>query len=210
MWQSEKLGHIYTTNSVTIPSNTSIVVHGLTRASVLGDTLVMLEQDQDSPSLPSGLVAVPTVRQLNTTGLTYMRIGVEVHNLSKHDVTIPKKATLCEVHRASMVTTVKPVESTDHHENSFIEQFNLKHMNDSEKEQVITMLESFRDIFSSGETDIGHTPLIKHQIKLKDDETLRRDTAEYLHTYMRKYGNIYRICLMLMSLDQAQVPMPLP
>ena len=46
-------------------------------------------------------------------------------------------------------------------------------MNDSEKEQVITMLKLFRDIFSSGETDIGHTPLIKHQIKLKDDETFK-------------------------------------
>ena len=114
---SEKLGHIYTTNSVTIPSNTSTVVHGMTRVSDLGYTLVMLEQDQDSPSLSSGLVVVPTFRQLNTTGLTYMRIVAEVHNLSKHDVTIPKKATLCEVHRASMVTTVEPVEGSDCHEN---------------------------------------------------------------------------------------------
>ena len=187
---NEKLGHLYTTNSVTIPSNTFTVVHGLTRASVLGDTLVMLEQDKDSPSLPSGLVVVPTVRQLNTTGLTYMRIGVEVHNLSKHDVTIPKKATLCEVHRASMVTTVEPVESTDRHENSFMEQFNLKHMNDSEKEQVITLLESFRDIFSSGETDIGHTPLIKHQIKLKDDETFKerhRRIPPHLYEEVREH-----------------------
>ncbi len=53
-------------------------------------------------------------------------------------------------------------------------QLDDKDLTDQERQQVEELLWEFRDIFSAGEFDIGHTSTVKHRINLTDETPLKQ------------------------------------
>ena len=184
----DNLGVLQCTKQVIVPSNQSVIVHGLGRLEGCRKTSVITE---GSSTLPCGLAVVPTLQQVETNEKSYSRIGVSIHNLTPHDVTLPAKTTLCSIHQVSLVTGSQV--QTDVGNTQVLDQFNINESLTSEqKNQVISLLSKFQHIFSTGDTDIGRTKKVKHEIKLKDPTPVRqphRRIPPNMYDEVRKHIN---------------------
>jgi hypothetical protein len=162
---STSLGQVLCTQRTVIQPRETSRINGLTRMHTARNTLVLTEAEQEISSLPSGLVLEPCVREIYTSDLTYVRMGVKVSNLTDHPITVPKKTPLCNLHQVSAVhpcTNSQPMKDDE-----FLKMFSLDcDLSEDQKEQVQDMLVRWKDIFSCSDTDMGHTDLVKHQIKL--------------------------------------------
>jgi transposase InsO family protein len=100
--QEGSIGEVTTTKAITIPPNGRSLVHGQTRASAVAchRINVMVHESKGAP-LPGGLVVSPSVLHLEPGSVR--RVGIEVSNFSQKEVTIPAKASLCELHHVSVV-----------------------------------------------------------------------------------------------------------
>ena len=117
--------------------------------------------------LPDGVEIVPQL--INYYGQSY-KIYVELCNMSNIPLRIQSSEIIGEVKQVQIV----PREEIDElrlSNESFLEQFSLckEHLSDNEQQQVKELLLEYRDIFSEGDMDLGHTDLVKHKILLTDD-----------------------------------------
>jgi hypothetical protein len=96
------IGEVTTTRAITIPPNGRSLIHGQTRASSVAchRINVMVHESGRSP-LPGGLVVSPGLLHLEPG--SSKRVGIEVTNHSRKQVTIPAKASLCELHHVCVV-----------------------------------------------------------------------------------------------------------
>jgi hypothetical protein len=100
--QDGSIGDVTTTKTITIPPNGRSLIHGQTRAAAVACRRinVMVHESKGSP-LPGGLVVSPSLIHLEPG--SSKRVGIEVTNYSQKTVTIPAKASLCELHHVSVV-----------------------------------------------------------------------------------------------------------
>jgi dUTPase len=96
------LGDVTTTKAITVPPNGRSLIHGMTRASAAACCRinVMVHESSGSP-LPGGLVVSPGVLHLEPG--SSKRVSLEVTNYSQKQVTIPAKASICELHHVRLV-----------------------------------------------------------------------------------------------------------
>ena len=78
-----------------------------------------------------------------------------------------------EVQQETVSAAKKHAVKTD---NEFLKSFNL-HQTELSKEQILEvhkLLLQFRDVFSEGELDTGHTTTVKHRIDLVDETPFKQ------------------------------------
>ena len=117
---------------------------------------------------PPGLQVTPGVVQLCNDN----KVVFEVWNSSEKDVRLHGKETVCSL---SQVQVVEPVLEDNVSETEFMQQFKLDEevLGHERLLQLYNSLVKYKNVFSEGTTDIGHTGVIKHRIDLYDSTPIR-------------------------------------
>ena len=163
--QSGFVGHVFCARQMAVPANTCLTVEGIIRGKSDFSGPVITEVE-DSSSVPSGIVVLPTLQNIKASK-KIPQVHVQIHNLTKHPVTLPSKINLCGLHK------VTPVYATDSlisdTENTFLDMFSFPDdLSHDQITQVQALLLKWKDIFSMNDTDLGRTNLVQHRINLHD------------------------------------------
>ena len=157
-------------NRITLQPNSSIVISGvIDKGMPYSDTCALLQESKLS-SLPHDIDIEPTLvnYRYNNNGL----VDVHISNITTRTVNIEPREIVCEL---------QPVSVTDHDINgdvdstpavkSLLDKVNIADETLSPEQRAV--LEQFvldhADVFSMGDTDIGHTTAVKHKIELTDN-----------------------------------------
>ena len=182
------LGQVYCTQQTTILPNTSSRISGLTRIQTNGEALVLTDTEEFS-HLPAGLIVEPCVQNIDSSHLSYLRMGIKMNNLTNHSITIPKKTLLCNLQAVTLVHSTEAQHWMS--DDEFSKQFPLdENLTEEQRYKVHSMLLDWKDIFSCSETDMGHTDLVKHKIKLVDNEPFKqphRRIPPHLYSEVREH-----------------------
>lgn len=154
--------------SAVVPAGQTIVMGGkIHMNSAHADRFVVVEASSKS-SLPRGLLVANTLNSLPVKHSCSMSILLK--NETQHDITIPPRAVLAEIHAVQQVTgpessTLLPVADLKPMEFDFGE----SPLPPEWKERVTRLLNSMPEVFSQHDMDFGHTDKVKHRIKLSDE-----------------------------------------
>ena len=165
-----KLGQVICHRQVVIPPNSTRTITGPTRSCTLGKTLVMTDVEEFT-QLPAGLMVDPILQEVDFPNKTHKKMNVQISNLTNSKITIPSNSTLCNIHAVSLVS---PSDSFCLSDQELLQQFTLgPSLSEEERSQVFSLLHKWKDIFSTGDTDVGRTDVIKHKINLTDEIPFR-------------------------------------
>ena len=141
------------------------------------DCLVMVHPTKEA-DLPEGVeITQATLKGAGQFG----QLKVEVTNFCMVPVMIQPRTVIGELqqvsaaHRAATGNS-KCSQETVKTDKEFLKSFNL-HETELSKEQILKvhkLLLQFRDVFSEGEFDIGHTTTVKHRIDLVDETPFKQ------------------------------------
>ena len=118
------------------------------------------------------------------------RVPVRIFNISAKTITIKPQTTLCELQEVKVLRNFDPSEqediddpvriasqqsSSEEKERNLPEGVDLEtsKLTEDQKEDATDLFHKWKHIFSKGITDIGHTDLVKHHIKLTDEEPFK-------------------------------------
>ena len=141
----------------------------MTRIQTNGEAQVSTDNEEFS-YLPAGLMVEPCVQNIDSSHLSYLRMGIKMTN---HSITVPQKTLLCHLHPVTLVHSTDAQHQISDEEIS--KQFPL--MKTLHKNRDIRFIPCFligKNIFSCSQTDMGHTYLVKHNIKLVDNEPFKQ------------------------------------
>ena len=187
-------GVVRSTNNTTVelqPFET-ITVSGQVRKQRDMESAVTEQTDTASSRIGVG----PTVVTLDKPGKT-ARVPVRIFNMSTKVLTIPPNSVLCQLQEVKVLRHCNPFE--DINNTAFTNQQSATtRENDSEedskqgfslsdigldltdskltyqqKEKPTEVFAKWQNIFSRGPTDLGHTILVKHEIKLTDEKPFK-------------------------------------
>ena len=154
--------------NITVPANSTVTIKGVTSKELdYRPTCAMLVQTEKSV-LPDDFDITPAVVHYN-----YKKNGiieVQVSNVTMSTYTIPPKAVLCELQPVAVDLDYHVAESVETQESIF-DQVSVETLglSESEVEKLKNLLLQHKDIFSTGDTDIGHCTFVKHKINLTDE-----------------------------------------
>ena len=162
-------------DTIKIPSNGAMTVRGLITDAMHCNRLAMLHPTEKTV-LPAGVEIIPTL--VNYQG-GIGTVLVEISNPTPIPVIIQSRSVLCEMQQVDIEdqptdeVTEMPRETESEQPSTESEEF-LKLCNinpDLTPEQMAKVKElllKYRDVFSLGEFDIGHTATLRHRIDLED------------------------------------------
>lgn len=165
---------------VTLKPRASMTISGMVcNASKAGVTVVTENSEKSSFD---GVVVCPRVVSLKKEGKC--RIPVRICNMTAKAIQIKPKSVLCS---ASEIKVIQHVDPFNHTPDLARESANksdagktadmLKELSlniddalpDEIKSRLISMIEKWKSVFSTGPTDLGFTNLVEHEIKLHDE-----------------------------------------
>ena len=180
--QRSHIGVVKSTNNRTIQiqPNETITVSGLVRKKKSVDSAVT-EQTQGASSR---IGVCPQVVSLDK-GEKNQRVPVCIFNMSAKVLTINPKSDLCELHEVKVLRNVDPVATEEETVN--INQQRVKKeeerteelppgitldgadLTQEQTEKLRTFPLKWKNVFSTGVTDLGNCDLVKHEINLSDE-----------------------------------------
>ena len=125
---------------------------------------------EEFTQLPAGLMVDPILQEVDFPNKTHKKMNVQISNLTNSKIIIPSNSTLCNIHAVSLVS---PSDSLCLSDQELLQQFTLGPSLSEERSQVFSLLHKWKDIFSTGDTDVGRTDVIKHKINLTDEIPFR-------------------------------------
>lgn len=168
-------------NTLRIPKNTVTTVTGFVSDAVLCARLAMVHPTKKSV-LQGDIEVTPTLVDYNRGIGT---VQVEISNLTDRPVMLSPRSLLCELQQAEVVdqvaeedvkleeaagSTTEKVDAVGMTEEEFLQQFSIdKELSAEEVAKVEKLLLDNRDVFSTGDFDIGHTMKVKHRVDLTDE-----------------------------------------
>ena len=102
----------------------------------------------------------------NTTGI----IDIQISNVTTSTFNVSPRAVVCELQPVSVDLDYGVIDA-DNSGESILDQVSVETMGLSESDihKVKDLLTQHKDIFSTGDTDIGHCTFVKHNINLTDE-----------------------------------------
>lgn len=166
------------TKTIRLPGNTSMLVPGVAIHSVpCAATLAMMHPTANTV-LPVGIEILPTMGDYDSSQDKDSTLMVEVANSGKTPITIQPRSVLCELQQVEVQDIVDippemagvPVAASGETEKEFFGKFKLEDDLTAEQvNQIQVLFLEYRDIFSTGDFDIGYTDIIKHRIDVTND-----------------------------------------
>ena len=187
--QDDHAGTVRSTNKspIEIQPKETITVSGLVRKQKSVDSAVTEPTDRAS----SKLGICPRVVALNKPGKN-ARVLIRIFNMSAKVLTLQPKSLLCQLHEVKVLRSCTPetksdnVARTQQHtascDSDDTTEFNLSDigvdlsnskLTEDQKVRAAEVFQKWQDIFSRGPTDLGHTDLVQHEIKLTDDKPFK-------------------------------------
>ena len=151
--------------TIRIPPNRDVVLQGYFDHELPYHPVCGMLQPTDRAAIPEDLDIAPSLisYQYRNNGI----IPVHISNVTTRTVTVSPNAILCEL---------QPVSVADIETSDIIEKeawceatFPTDTLTDEQLKQGQELLHQFRDVFSTSDTDIGHTTAVKHRIDLTDE-----------------------------------------
>lgn len=163
-----------TTDAAIVPAGQNLVMEGV--VSVKGqvtDRWVVMEPPSHS-SVPGGLLVASCL--LDLPKHPSRKVSVVLKNETEHDITIPGKSVIAEVHAIQKVISSKSPQkgdvSSNGEENSTKElcfDFGDSPLTTEWKERISQKLRDMSEVFAMHDFDVGRTDKVKHSIKLHDN-----------------------------------------
>lgn len=177
-------------DNIRIPANSMKVVTGSTRHFKKGEEYVAVVQaiQGSTGALPRNISVIDTFSNVSNG-----KVLVRVINIGNEDVWLRSKSRIGTLHRVNLVrstddnynieVTEKEVVirkmTVDRQEVNTNMKSDLKlnvgdvNFTEKQKEQFDALLKKHSDAFCKDDSDLGHSSLIKHSIKLTDDVPIR-------------------------------------
>lgn len=158
---------------ITIPANSSVTIKGVTSKELnYKPTCAMMVETKESV-IPPDFDITPAVITYNygNNGL----VDVQITNVTTSTFNIPPKSILCELQPVSVDMTYT-ISSPDDSAESIDDTLTIETegLSKDEIQSIKDLLTKHKDIFSTGETDIGHCSFVKHMINLTDDTPFKQ------------------------------------
>ena len=174
IYNKGSLGDVTSSKAILIPAGSKKRVRGKTRAgaTLCQQVSVCLDEAQHR-QLPGGLILSPSYQNL-TPLASIQNVELEIRNMSKRDVTIPRKTTLCQVYQATKVFSqnIDGIPRNTDFIPPVMEEMCKQLQETLEPEQVREVkehLNKWQEVFSLHDLDLGHTSKVKHKIQLTDN-----------------------------------------
>ena len=158
-----------------IPANSAVVIRGQIDKPLPYRSTYAIIQATYGSIIPDDLDIVPTLVSYDGTG---QKLYVDVHlsNLTTRSISIPSRSLLCEVQVVRKEDSPDISSSTLTNGSSVLDlmDFNEVDMSDDELNQGKQVISKYLDIFSTGDTDVGHTDRVEHRIELMDNTPFKQ------------------------------------
>lgn len=187
---------IKNTKPVCVPAGEKVVISGLSHmstssssssSSVLSMRHMVVEHATQS-SLPGSMIISPALVEVQINHRT-SRIPIQVFNTSSRSVTIPAQSVLCQLvavddiipifeNTSNSLVNVSSQQVVNEPHSDFSSKFDMdqisKNLNPEQKSEVLKLLQQWKSVFSLHDLDLGHTTMVKHQIKLNDETPFKQ------------------------------------
>ena len=134
----------------------------------------------------SRLGVCPRVVKLDAVG-KYQRVPVRLYNISATRVEIAPKSNLCELQEVKVLRQADLGGEAEHTAQTYQQNVNADkrkdlpeginltecNLSEEQRDKLKEFLSRWNHIFSKGVTDLGKCDLVKHQIKLNDNEPFK-------------------------------------
>ena len=173
-----RLGLVKSANSATIhiPSNSVRTVTGFITDAVPCARLAMVHPTLKT-TLPAEAEVTPTLVDFMGDAGT---VEVEVSNATNRPIVISPRSVLCELQQVDVEEGATAADGVNNEEDSkecaqteedFLGQFVIddEELTPEQIQRFRTLLIEYRDVFSTGDFDIGHTQKVTHRIDLTDE-----------------------------------------
>lgn len=161
-----------TTERIVIPCNRAVTVDGLVDDSISCTPRLAMLHPTKKTVLPEGVEVMPVLLRYPGNS-EQAAVRVEIANPTDVPVVIQPRAVLCELQQVEIEESQTPQMTADctTTEKEFLDQFEMdtSEMTADQVKQVHDLLIEFKDVFSQGDFDIGHTTTVKHRVDLKDE-----------------------------------------
>ncbi len=168
--------------NIVVPPNGSCTIKGSVCNALPYQTVCALLQSSKESKIPSDVEIGPALFSYKYGEA--QQVPVVVSNLTGQTIVVSPKAILCEV-QPVQVEKIVPLAVTDKSEDELssdnvkphpFDKLNINTSGTSPEHQVEikNLVQEYSDIFSSGDTDIGHASTVPHRINLCDDIPFRQ------------------------------------
>ena len=146
--------------SLELQPGETVVFDGHIRVTVpVQQTAALVQGIKDQ--LPPELIVTPAVVKLDDS---LRSVPVEISNRGEQPIVIKPGTLVGQLLEVTVTSSSLP--SSD---DTFLQQFDLSHLETSTQEDLQELLSNWQKIFSTGKTDLGHTNIVKHKIELLND-----------------------------------------
>lgn len=159
--------------NISIPANSSVTIQSVTSKEFEFHTTCAMFTETEDSIIPSDFEITPAVvtYKYGQNGLLH----VQISNVTTSTLTIPPRAIICELQPVSVDVTYE-INKSDEKPASILDQITVETegLSEIEKKKIFDLLLTHEDIFSTGDTDIGHCTFVKHMINLTDETPFKQ------------------------------------
>lgn len=155
--------------NIIIPANKCVTVNGFIKPTQQYNTTCALLQTTDGSVLGTDLDITPSIVRFDNNSSI---VPINISNVTTRTVVIPPKALLCEIQPVTVENNqIQNNNSTvDTSFTKVMEQMKISSdLSPQQLEKTKLLLQQFPEIFSTGDTDIGHSTFVKHRIELTNE-----------------------------------------
>ena len=196
--QTGYIGNVKSTNKIDmeIKPYETVTVSGLLKK----------DQRMESEKASDRIAICPRVVLLKSDGRNH-RVPVRIFNISARPIIIKPQTLLCELQQVKVIRNADIGETTSSTQSANIasqmktdteesptlpEGVKLENtkLTDDQMETVTELFHRWKHVFSTGLTDIGQTDLIKHRIRLNNEEPFKEPYKHSSSPYSRSSGTL--------------------
>jgi hypothetical protein len=170
------VGQVHCSTSAVISARSSDFVKCFVNSTQLSAQHVLFEEG-DSMSLPGGLMLKPSLHDVNNLS---SNVVVEILNVSDHDITIPAKACLGEVHEVDLVNPAVfsgAAQCPQGGSSAVMEIVDTAGwdvvLTLEERRKAESFLNGWNSVFALNDLDLGKAKGFQHRIHLTDDTPVK-------------------------------------
>lgn len=166
---------------IIIPPNSNVTIEGYVDKKIPYSKVTVMMHQSSKTCIPDDVDIEATLHPYVYED--YQIFPVTINNVTTRTISIPQKAVLCEIQPvvienfgqfSNSSSTVSPKLE------GILSKIHIPDdITDEERQACVYLVESYQDIFSTSDTDIGTTDKVKHRIELSDE-----------HPFKQKYRRI--------------------
>lgn len=157
------------TCSIIIPPNKEVTISGFIDRQIPYQPVCAVLQKTSGSVIPDDLDISPSL--VSYKYKDNYEVEVNISNITTRTVKIPPKALLCELHPVLIEDVQPQTTSTDSENQDVMNLVKISSTNLTQNQQQYgyRILEQNKDIFSTSDTDIGHSNRVQHKINMNDE-----------------------------------------